>query len=176
MDPGCEGEVDHALANRRFEVVEARYLKLGLKEVVGASVEPASDDADLYEEKLLCGANQSNHGLVHLGEMGSILDRVVSGHYTRRNHQNAQNVVFNLQGRAHSDHHARESDLIQVVVQNLTQRTAVVSSTRLLSINRVYCLVPKVCEPNQQPDPAWQSLREAWVKYADCHESSYWEN
>ena len=58
------------------------------------------------------------------------------------------------------DHHAGKRDLVQVVVQDLAKWAAVVCAARLLSINCIDCLVPKVREPAQKPHPAGQGLRE----------------
>ena len=64
------------------------------------------------------------------------------------------------------NHHAGERDLVQVVVEDLPKRTAVVCPTRLLTINRINGLVPEVSEYAQEPHPAGQSLSERWVKVA----------
>ena len=69
------------------------------------------------------------------------------------------------------NHHACEGDLVQAVVEDLPERTAVVRATRLLPINRVDRLVPKVGEPAQQPDPVREHLRECRVVGADRDET-----
>ena len=61
------------------------------------------------------------------------------------------------------NHHARERDLVQVVVEDLPQRTAVVSASRLLAVYCVHCLIPESGEPAENPDPPGQRLGESRI-------------
>ena len=69
------------------------------------------------------------------------------------------------------NHHAREGDLVEVMVQDLAQRAAVVRPSCLLTINAIDCLVPEVGPDAEQPDPAWQILSEARIHGDDCHKA-----
>ena len=74
------------------------------------------------------------------------------------------------------NHHAGERDLIEVMVQDLTKWTAVVSATGLLAVNGIDRLVPKVSEPTKKPYPAWQRLSEGRVQHTDSDQTRQREN
>lgn len=113
---------------------------------------------------------------MHMREVSPVLDRVVRRHHTRGYHQNTDDVIFHLYHRAHVHHHASERDLIQIVVQDLAQRAAIVRSSRLLTIDGVNRLVPEVREPGEEPYPAWRRLRETRIERHDNDEDDQWEN
>ena len=54
------------------------------------------------------------------------------------------------------NHHAGEGDLVEVVVEDLTDWTAVVRTPSLLTVNSINCLIPEVGEETQEPNPMWQ--------------------
>ena len=74
------------------------------------------------------------------------------------------------------DHHANKGDLVEIVVQNLPERTAVIRPPRLLPINCIYRLVPKVREPRQKPDPTWHSLCKAGIERANRDQAGQGED
>ena len=73
------------------------------------------------------------------------------------------------------DHHGCKGDLIEVMVQDLTQRAAIVGPSCLLTINGINSLIPEVREPTEKPDPAWQRLREARIHRYDRTYADQWE-
>ena len=98
--------------------------------------------------------------------MSPVLNRIVRRKNPRSQRDYPPNIRADSHRAAHVHHHAQKGDLVQIVIQYLPQRTAIVSASRLLPIDRIYRLVPKIREPGQQPDPAWQCLREGGVKIA----------
>ena len=128
------------------------------------------DDA-LNDDELFCCTDYTNDCLVHFGEVGAILNRVMCRHDTGRDHQHLDDVIVDAQAGANMDHHASERDLVQIVVEDLSEWTAVVCPSCLLTINRINSLIPKVGEYAQEPDPAWQGLREGWIEVAHGDET-----
>jgi len=81
---------------------------------------------------------------MHMREVSAILDGVVGRHHTRSNHQDEDDVVLDAQGGTHVHHHASEGNLIEVVVQNLTQGATVVRPAGLFPVDCINRLIPKV--------------------------------
>ena len=124
--------------------------------------------SNLDHNKLFGGANQANNSLVHLSEVSPVLDRVVSRHDTRCHHEQSTNIRVDPQSRTCAHHDASEGNLVQIVIQNLPQRTTVVRSTRLFAINCIDRLIQELGEPCKQKNPMWKRLRESWIQYTDC--------
>ena len=74
------------------------------------------------------------------------------------------------------DHHTSKRDLVKVVVENLSQWTAVVRSACLLSVDRIDCLIPEISEPGEKEDPARECLSESGINHADCDKGEEGEN
>ena len=108
---------------------------------------------------------------MHVREVSPVLNRVVGRHYAWCNCQDPNNIIFNFQCRADVHHHAGEGDLVEVVVQDLAQWTAVVCPPRLLAVDAVDSLVPEVRPPSKQEDPFRQKRTEAWVHVEDRDEA-----
>lgn len=105
---------------------------------------------------------------MHLREVSAVLDGVVSGHDAWSEKQNPRDVISKVQNRTTGDKDARESDLVEVVVEDLAKRATVVRPARLLTIDRINSLIPERCKPGQKPDPAGQCLREGWIQNKNC--------
>ena len=81
--------------------------------------------------------------------MCPIFDRVVRGEDTRSDHEYAYDVMVDAERAADVHHHAGKGDLVEIVVQDLAEWTAVICAAGLLAIDSIDCLIPKVGEPGQ---------------------------
>ena len=103
--------------------------------------------------------------------MRAILYRVMRRKNSGCEEQNARDIRVDSEAAAYVNHHASEGDLVEVVVEDLAKRAAVVCATGLLAVDSIDCLVPEVCEPRQKPDPAWQCLCKRRIQIADGNEA-----
>jgi hypothetical protein len=62
------------------------------------------------------------------------------------------------------------------VVQQLAKRAAVVDPARLLAVDRVNCLVPKVCEEAEEAQPMRHRLVEGGITSNRSNQAQQREN
>jgi hypothetical protein len=139
-----------------------------------------SDQGGCHENaQLFSGTNHADNSVVNTGEVSAVLYRIVRCHYAGRNCQDYPNVTSGLKEGTSHTHEDCERNLVQVVVQQLSEGTAIISASRLLSINSINRLIPKKAEPRKEPHPWWQNTlkRNAKISYryelADWHDQTH---
>jgi hypothetical protein len=126
--------------------------------------------------QLFSGTNHADNSVVNTGKVSAVLYRIVRRHYAGRNSQDYPNVTSGLkEGTCHA-HKDCKRNLVQVVVQQLSKGTAIISASCLLSINSINRLIPKKAEPGKEPHPWWQNTLKRNAKISYRYELADWHD
>ena len=175
VDARDEGEKDNGVPQGHF-VLCAGYNILPCEYRVWVFDKEASKSGPLHKQQLFSRPNEPNHSLMHARKMSPVLNRIVRRKNPWGYRQDSPDIRADSHGAAHVHHHAQKGDLVQIVIQYLPEWAAIIRPSRLLTIDCINRLVPKIREPCQQPHPTRKRLSERGIQHAYSDQAGQREN